>query len=220
VNYNELTPGPHQIVFAFSAEGETTEEITRTLTVVKPGAREGEAASSFRFLSELDTANANSAVDPETGEIIIAPVRAVNSEDGAERDATIRLDWKQNVQSFVTTSSASGPEFAAVQEIFTNSCALTTCHTGAIPAAGQNLSAGNAFANLVPIKSSEDSTRFRVNPGDPDASYLYQKIIPDGDIVAGTARMPFGCSGATCLSDSEIQTILDWILAGAPPPQP
>jgi hypothetical protein len=220
VNYNELTPGDHTIVFEFSADGEMNEQTSaRTITVVKPGARSGAAASSFRFLSDLETTNANTAVDPDTGELIIAPVRAVNSEGGAERDATVRLGWKQNLQSFVTTSAASGTEFAAVQQIFNNSCAAVAgCHLGPEPFTGLNLSAGNAFRNLVPIKSSEDDGRFRINPGDPDASYLYRKIIGAPGIVGG--RMPLGCSGATCLSDTETQTILDWISNGAPPPQP
>lgn len=223
VNYNELTPGDHQIVFEFSADGETTLQTpARTITIVKPGARSGEAASSFRFLTDLDTTNANSAVDPDTGELIVAPVRAVNSEDGAEREATIRLDWKQNLQSFVTTSSASGTEFADVEPIFAARCGVPACHDGVgnmLPGV-MNLRAGEAFRNLVPIKSLEMASHFRINPGDPDTSYLYQKIIEGGDIAEGTARMPFGCSGETCLSDSEIQAIQTWIENGAPPPQP
>jgi hypothetical protein len=108
-----------------------------------------------------------------------------------------------------------------VQQIFNNSCAAVGgCHLGPEPLTSLNLSAGSAFGNLVPIKSSEDDSRLRINPGDPDASYLYQKIIAGGDIAPGTSRMPLGCSGATCLSDGEIQTILDWINNGAPPPQP
>lgn len=216
VNYNELTPGDHQIVFEFSATGETTLQTpARTITIVKPGARSGEAASSFRFLSDLDTANANTAVDPDTGELIVAPVRAVNSEGGAERNATLRLGWKPNLQSFVTTSAASGTEFAAVQEIFTNHC--TGCHSGAGAPQGLDLSAGNAFRKLVPIKSGEDATRFRINPGDDEASYLYQKIIAGGDIAPGTSRMP---PGGPFLTDAQIETIAAWINAGAPPPQP
>jgi len=214
VNYNELTPGNHQVVFEFSAAGETTLTLpARTITVVKPGARGGEAASSFRFLSELDTTNANSAVDPDTGELIVAPVRAVSSAGGAEREATIRLGWKQNLQSFVTTSSASGTEFAAVQQIFNSSCATVLgCHLGPEPSTRLNLSAGSAFLNLVPIKSSEDSSLLRINPGDPDASYLYRKIIGAPGIVG--SPMPLG--GA--LSNEQIETIRSWILAGAPPP--
>jgi hypothetical protein len=220
-NYNELTPGDHQVVFEFSATRETTLQLpARTITVVKPGARSGEAASSFRFLSDLDTTDANTAVDPDTGDLIVAPVRAVNSEGGAERNATIRLGWKQNLQSFVTTGAASGTEFAAVEQILATSCGVANCHDGVgsgLPGA-LDLRSGQAFRNLVPLKSMEMASHLLVNPGDPDSSYLYQKIIGAPGIVGG--RMPLGCSGATCLSDSETQVILDWINNGAPPPQP
>ena len=218
VNYNELTPGNHQIVFTFSADGEDDLQTpAQTITIVKPGARAGEAASSFRFLSDLDTTAANTGVDPDTGELILAPVRAVSSEGGAEREATVRLGWKQNLQSFVTTSAASGTEFAAVQQIFNTSCAAVVgCHLGPEILTGLNLSAGNAFNNLVPIKSTEDESHFRINPGDPNTSYLYQKIIEGGSIASGTVRMPLG--GAP-LSNEQIETIRNWILAGAPPPQ-
>jgi hypothetical protein len=79
-----------------------------------------------------------------------------------------------------------------------------------------DLRAGQAFRDLVPIKSMEMASHFRINPGDPNASYLYQKIIEGGNIAAGTSRMPIG--GA--LSNEQIETIRNWILAGAPPPQP
>lgn len=217
-NYNELTPGDHQIVFEFSATGETALQTSaRTVTIVKPGARNGEAASSFRFLSDLDTTDANSAVDPDTGELIVAPVRAVNSEGGASRDATIRLDWKQNLQSFVTTSAASGTEFAAVESIFAAHCGVSGCHDGAgsvLPGV-QDLRAGHAFRSLVPVKSMEMSSHFRINPGDAEASYLYQKITGGAGIIGG--RMPLGRDP---LTDEQIETIEAWINAGAPPPQP
>jgi len=218
-NYNELAAGDHQIVFAFSATGETDFQTpARTLTIVKPGARAGEAASSFRFLNDLDTTSASSAVDPDTGELILAPVRAVSSEGGAQRDATVRLGWKQNLQSFVATSAASGTEFAAVQQILTNSCAVSGCHdgTGSVLPGVMDLRAGQAFRSLVPLRSLEMASHLRINPGAPDASYLYQKIIAGGNIAVGTVRMPLG---GPFLSNEEIETIRNWILAGAPPPQ-
>lgn len=219
-NYNELTVGDHQIVFTFSATGEDDLQTpARTLTIVKPGARMGEAASSFRFLNDLDTTSANSAIDPDTGELIVAPVRAVSSEGGAERDATIRLDWKQNLQSFVTTSAASGTEFAAVQQILTSRCGVPGCHDGqgSILPGVMDLRAGQAFRSLVAIKSMEMSSHFRINPGDDEASYLYQKIIAGGNIASGTQRMPLG---GPFLTEEQIDTIENWINAGAPPPQP
>jgi hypothetical protein len=122
------------------------------------------------------------------------------------------------LQSFATVKAGSDNSFAAVQQIFTNRCATSNCHvTGGT--APMSLSAGQAFGNLVPIKSTEIPNMFRINPGDDDASYLYQKIIPNPTIMIVGNRMPLGCSGFSCLSESEIQTIEDWINNGAPPPQ-
>ena len=61
------------------------------------------------------------------------------------------------------------------------------------------------------------SSHFRINPGDDEASYLYQKIIAGGNIASGTQRMPLG---GPFLTDEQIDTIENWINAGAPPPQP
>ena len=51
----------------------------------------------------------------------------------------------------------------------------------------------------------------RVEPGDPDMSYLVWKIEGRSGIVG--ARMPLG----GVLPDENIQTIRDWIEAGANP---
>lgn len=223
INIKELTAGDHVLGFEFRADGEPQSplRVNRNVTIVKPGGRTGEPGSSFNFLSALDSTDAAVGVDPVTGEIIIAPTTAVDEDSGVEREATLKLEWRPSTQAYEIVSTASGTEFAAVQQIFNNSCAAVVgCHLGPEPLTGLDLSAGNAFRNLVPMKSSEDPTRFRINPGDDDASYLVQKIIAGGNIAPGTSRMPLGCSGATCLSDSEIQTIRNWANVGAPPPQP
>jgi hypothetical protein len=51
----------------------------------------------------------------------------------------------------------------------------------------------------------------RVTPGDPEHSYLMNKLLGVG-MCPGTQRMPLG----TPLLDSQIQVIRDWICEGAP----
>lgn len=100
--------------------------------------------------------------------------------------------------------------FQRVQtEIFTSSCALSGCHSGASPKQGMNLSAGNAYSNIVGVRAVE-STRLRIAPGDPDASYLVSKVKGDATITG--SRMPFG--GA--LPPARIQLLVDWVRRGAP----
>jgi hypothetical protein len=220
VNHKRLTPGAHTIAVQISAAGETAGLDTHTVVVAKPGGRVGENPETFfSFLSDLDISNAVLALDTTAREIIAAPVSVhdglpASGGSGTTRQATLRLAWLNGRQAFNIVSAGSGTEFAAVQTLFNNRCASIFCHGGGSGAGGLNLSADSAFRNLVPVKSSEDPARFRVNPANKDASYLYQKVIDGGSILG--SRMPL--SGGP-LSAAEIQLIADWINAGAPPPQ-
>src|SRR2546427_1755284 len=90
-----------------------------------------------------------------------------------------------------------------VQPIFDRSCALSGCHLGPVPAQGQDLSAGHTVASSVGVKSTEIPRLFRIKAGDPDNSYLVQKI--EGSPGIAGILMPQGCpgaglNGAQCLS--------------------
>ena len=106
------------------------------------------------------------------------------------------------------------PTFAAhVQPIFTARCALSGCHAGAAPQQGMNLSAGQAYANIVNVASMELPAMMRVRPSLPDSSYLVHKIQGTQVGVGGSGdRMPLG---GPFLSAAQIDLIRQWILAGA-----
>lgn len=218
-NHKRLTPGPHTIAVQFSATGETPVTDTHTVTVVKPGGLSGEDPETFfSLLSDLDVTNATVALDATAGEIIVTPVavhdRSAPSGSGQVRQSTLRLAWLNSRQAFNIVSAASGNEFAAVQSILTNNCA--SCHNGGssvLPGA-LDLRDGHAFRSLVAIKSTENANYFRINPGDDEVSYLYQKIIANPTIERGS-RMPLG---GPSLSEEQINVIENWINAGAPPP--
>lgn len=95
--------------------------------------------------------------------------------------------------------------------IFTPSCAVSGCHTGASPPQGLRLDAGFAFSNLVNVASTEVPSLLRVDPGNPNNSYLVQKL--EGTAAVG-ARMPFG--GAP-LDQALIDDVREWITNGANP---
>jgi hypothetical protein len=102
---------------------------------------------------------------------------------------------------------------ADVQPILTTSCALSGCHAGANPQEGQNLSDGQTFSNVVNVASNELPTMDRVQPGQPDSSYLVHKIQGTHLQIGGSGeRMPLGRSA---LSASEIALIRAWIQEGA-----
>ena len=101
-----------------------------------------------------------------------------------------------------------------IQPIFDRSCALVSCHTGAVPAQGQDLTAGVACRQLVNVPSTEQPKLKRVEPGVPMRSYLVRKI-QGGPNISGVL-MPNGCpgvpsSGAQCLTPDESAAIVQWI---------
>ena len=79
---------------------------------------------------------------------------------------------------------------------------------GANPAASLNLDAVNSYAMLVGVASTQDAGTQRVNPTNPNNSYLIQKL--EGPGVSGQQMPPSGA-----LEQSDIDTIRQWITAGA-----
>lgn len=96
--------------------------------------------------------------------------------------------------------------------IFDANC-TTGCHSGANPAAGMNLSAGNARANLVGVTSTYDSSWKRVVAGSsPDSMLMVQIGGEPGPELEG--YMPWG---QPRLCGEMIDSIRRWITAGAAP---
>jgi hypothetical protein len=98
--------------------------------------------------------------------------------------------------------------FQQVQtQVLTPNC--NGCHVGPNAPAGLRLDAANSFAMLVGVQSTQVPTLLRVKPGDPDNSYLVQKI--DGRATVG-GRMPLGRAP---LPQASIDLVRSWIAAGA-----
>lgn len=101
--------------------------------------------------------------------------------------------------------------FSAIQEqIFTPSCAKGGCHSAASASAGLILAAGQAYAQLVNVPSNQVPFRLRVEPGDPDNSYLIQKL--EQAMPAAGVQMPLGQAP---LDPAVIAEIRQWIADGA-----
>ena len=103
----------------------------------------------------------------------------------------------------------TAPTLGQVQQIFTENCAFGGCHGGGAPREGMSLVAGQTYSNTVNVPSVQMPSLDRIEPGNPDASYLIDKIEGTGLLQ----RMP---AGADPLPPASIQLIRDWISAGAP----
>ncbi|HEX5420983.1 MAG TPA: hypothetical protein VFY39_13365, partial [Gammaproteobacteria bacterium] len=103
--------------------------------------------------------------------------------------------------------------FKSIQDnVFTPIC--TACHAGASAPRGLRLDDANAYALLVGVASSEQPQLLRVDPGNPDQSYLIQKL--EGSAAVG-GQMPLN---GTRLPQADIDVIRQWILDGAQPTAP
>ena len=103
------------------------------------------------------------------------------------------------------------PDFKSIQDnVFTPIC--TKCHIGAGAPQGLQLDAAHSYALLVGVPSTEQPNVLRIKAGDPDNSYLVQKI--EGAPSISGVRMPFG---GPYLPQSTIDVIRTWVTNGALP---
>lgn len=109
-------------------------------------------------------------------------------------------------------TNPSGPllaTHASIQaHVFTPVC--TACHAGAAAPQGLRLDAANSYSMLVGVNSAEVPSLRRVAAGNPDQSYLIQKL--EGHAAVG-ARMPLG---GPYLDADTVAKIRQWISNGAP----
>ena len=99
--------------------------------------------------------------------------------------------------------------FSAIQQnVFTAIC--VECHGGTFPSAGMSLEAGVSYNNIVNVMSGQQSSLFRIEPNNPDNSYLIRKL-EGGPNISGN-RMPLGQAP---LPQATIDNIREWVSNGA-----
>lgn len=95
--------------------------------------------------------------------------------------------------------------------IFSTTCAVSGCHDGSgndLPGS-MDLRSGQAYASIVGVPSARRPELNRVEPGDPDNSYLIHKLENAPGII-GSPMPPTGP-----LSTEQIAMIREWIAEGA-----
>jgi hypothetical protein len=119
----------------------------------------------------------------------------------------------QNGMPIVAGQTGGGPitpDFQSIEDnVFTPIC--SKCHIGAGAPEGLQLDAAHAYNALVGVPSVEEPSFLRVNPGNPDMSYMVLKIEGAPGIEGG--QMPLG---ETPLPQATIDAIRQWIANGAP----
>jgi hypothetical protein len=102
------------------------------------------------------------------------------------------------------------PTLESIQvNVFDAACIV--CHAGAAAPLGLRLDTDSSFVNLVGVSSSQVGSLLRVDPGDPDRSYLVRKL--EGTAAEGEL-MPLG---GPPLPQATIDFVRQWITDGALP---
>ncbi len=109
--------------------------------------------------------------------------------------------------SFVLPNGTRSTFGGQVEPIFAAKCAIDACHDSNAMAAGLDLSAEVAYANIVRVPSNQQPDQNLVTPFDVGESYLSAKITGTGE----GGMMPLH----GMLSRGEIEAIKRWILEGA-----
>jgi len=218
-------------LFAFNSI--TVDQIPKTVTITPANfgtpdltMRTGQNAPFFAtVLDSLNQPALEDSVVWATNNAGVANVAATSTLDstvittGTAGAATITATAGPASAQRVVNVSATPISFATqVLTVFTGAAGCDGCHP---PNQNLNLTAAQAYANLVGaggqgVAATEVPALKRIRPFRPDSSYLVHKIQGTQATVGGAgARMPLGCAGATCLSNTIINTIRNWVLQGA-----
>ena len=134
----------------------------------------------------------------------------------AELVAAVEAALKGCVVGPTPTPTLASTLVAIQAAIFSPRCAIPTCHDTATHAGNLDLSAAQAYGQLVgvppDVETARDAGLLRVDPGHPENSFLVVKL--EGPPPDQGSRMPL--TGAP-LDDGEIQVIREWIALGAQP---
>lgn len=175
---------------AVRAPGSATDVMTRTTNA--------SGSYSFARVAEGDW-DVSLTVAPGTQVEGSNPLR-VTVTDGGTTSANFSTSPVTTTVSFATD----------VMGVFNASC--NNCHTAGGPPAQLNLDPGVAYANIVNVPATELGSMDRIEPGDPDDSYLINKLQNTHVSVGGSGSvMP--PSGA--LPQAQINLMRTWVSEGA-----
>lgn len=154
----------------------------------------------MRVLGGVGAARRRTRPGPDPGSLLLFAVvlaLAGCAGDGSGSGATTQFDILQ-------------------RDVFNTSCISGACHNSQTLAGGLNLAPGLSWAQLVGVEPDNLVARqqgyLRVVPFQPGGSFLVRKLGNPG--LGEGERMPLG---AGPLSPAQIQQVVAWIEAGAPP---
>jgi uncharacterized protein (TIGR03118 family) len=210
IDLGEAAPalGEPPVVTLTAPEGDLSGTVTLTADV-----EDTVAVTEVAFL-----VNGNTPVGTATSAPFAFSWDTTTLGNGSATLRAVAVDANGNVGSSailtVSVANAGTATLAQIQEtVFTPRC--SGCHDGSQPADGSlpgalDLRSGVSFASLVNVPSLEQPSLMRVQPAEPENSYLIHKLEGTPDISG--ARMPFG---GPFLEQTTIEQVAAWIASGA-----
>ncbi len=220
---DKLIGGPGQDTFDFDTPPDALTNLDRLVNFIPaidvmrldgaafPGLSTAGTLPAEAFQNGVAARNATVRIlyDPATGILRY-------DADGSGSTPSVRFASLSNVPAVtnadftVVNPVATAVNYVAeIQPIFSGKC--IGCHNTATAPQGLVLDSANSYAHLVNVASKEVPSLKRVKPGDPDNSYLVQKV--EGTAAVGE-RMPLGRPPLTA---AQIALIRRWISEGANP---
>jgi hypothetical protein len=143
--------------------------------------------------------------------IIVGWIAGVAIDDGGgDGDGDPTGDGDGDTACFIGAPLPASISFAEVWPILEGRCGTMGCHANLSPPLLPDQSA--AYANLVDAPATSAMANY-VEPGDPDGSYLWHKLVGTQSSVQGGGGFTMPVGGELC--GIEFQAIYAWILAGA-----
>ena len=100
----------------------------------------------------------------------------------------------------------------SIQQVFTDNCAFSGCHSGATPRQGMGLDdARTSYLAIVGVAATQNGSFQRIAPGDSADSYMVMKLRNDGRING--QPMP---QGGFPMDGVLVTRIAAWAQQGAP----
>ncbi len=155
----------------------------------------------------------------EADSLMMVTVQPVGGDLESGTELTLCVDLvekKGDLKSLPVCATGGGAGGVATltelqRDIFTPTCDSFGCHNADSARGGLVLAAGMSFENLVNVPSNQQAQFDRVEPGDPESSYIVKKLRGDAGIEG--ERMP---DGGPFLTDAQLARVISWINAGAP----
>ncbi len=114
--------------------------------------------------------------------------------------------------SATTTNTREATYSADVEGLFLSHC--HSCHSTEDPRGDLVLDPGTGYSRLVSVPSTQEPSLHLVVPGDPEASYLWAKLMGTTEQGKGMPRTLFG---AKKLPAEDLEKVRRWIASGAKP---